>query len=80
MNGTNYASYAKALDAVYQRLTNLPSPPKILSPECVGLGFNDVQNYAATMNGNSFFTASPTIFMAAAPTAPRTATWRRCRR
>lgn len=55
VNGTNYASYSKALDAVYQRLTNLPSPPKIIGPEVVGLGYNDVQNYAATMNGNSFY-------------------------
>jgi glucuronoarabinoxylan endo-1,4-beta-xylanase len=55
VNGTNYASYSKALDAVFQRLTNLPSPPKILAPEVVGLGFNDVQNYAATMHSNSFY-------------------------
>ena len=55
VNGTNYASYSKALDATFQRLTNLPSPPKILAPEVVGIGFNDVQNYAATMNANSFY-------------------------
>ncbi len=55
VNGTNYASYSKALDAVYQKLLTLPSPPKILGPEPVGIGFNDVQNYAATMNGNSFY-------------------------
>ena len=55
VNGTNYASYSKALDACYQRLTNSPSPPKILAPEVVGLGFNDVQNYAATMHAGSFY-------------------------
>jgi glucuronoarabinoxylan endo-1,4-beta-xylanase len=55
VNGTNYASYSKALDATYQRLTNLPAPPKLLGPECVGIGFNDVQNYAATMNSGSFY-------------------------
>lgn len=55
VNGTNYASYSKALDANFQRLTNLPSPPKLLAPECVGIGYNDVQNYAATMNSNSFY-------------------------
>ena len=52
---TTNASYSKALDATYQRLTNLPSPPKILGPEPVGIGFNDVQNYAATMSSNSFY-------------------------
>jgi glucuronoarabinoxylan endo-1,4-beta-xylanase len=55
VNGTNYASYSKALDAVFQRLTNLPAPPRILAPEVVGIGYNDVQNYAATMNGSSFY-------------------------
>jgi glucuronoarabinoxylan endo-1,4-beta-xylanase len=55
VNGTNYASYSKALDACCQRLTNLPSPPKILAPEVIGIGYNDVQNYAATMNSNSFY-------------------------
>jgi glucuronoarabinoxylan endo-1,4-beta-xylanase len=55
VNGTNYASYSKALDATFQRLTNLPSPPKLLGPEVVGLGYNAVQNYTATMNANSFY-------------------------
>lgn len=55
VKGTNYASYSKALDACYQRLTNMPSPPKLLGPECVGLGYNDVQHYAATMHPNSFY-------------------------
>ncbi len=55
VKGTNYASYAKALDAVYQRLTNLPSPPKLLAPEPVHIAFNDLKNYGATMNSNSFY-------------------------
>lgn len=55
VNGTNYASYSKALDAVYHRLINLPSPPKLLGPEVVGLGYNAVQNYATTMNANDFY-------------------------
>jgi O-glycosyl hydrolase len=55
VNGTNYASYSKALDAVFQKLSTLPSPPKILGPEVVGIGFNDVQNYAAPMHAASFY-------------------------
>jgi glucuronoarabinoxylan endo-1,4-beta-xylanase len=55
VNGTNYASYAKALDATYQLLTNLPSPPKLLGPECVHIAYNDLQNYATYMNSNSFY-------------------------
>jgi O-glycosyl hydrolase len=50
-----FASYTKALDTVYQRLTNLPSPPKLLAPECVHIAFNDLPNYAATLNSNNFY-------------------------
>jgi O-glycosyl hydrolase/regulation of enolase protein 1 (concanavalin A-like superfamily) len=53
--GTNYASYSKALDAVHQKLASLPSPPKLLAPEVVHFSYNDLPNYAATMNGNSFY-------------------------
>ena len=55
VNGTNYASYSKALDAVYSKLTNLPSPPKILAPEVVHIAYNDLANYAATLHANSFY-------------------------
>jgi glucuronoarabinoxylan endo-1,4-beta-xylanase len=55
VNGTNYASYSKALDAVYLKLTNLPSPPKILAPEVVHIAYNDLANYATTLNGNHFY-------------------------
>ena len=54
-NGTNYASYSKALDATYQRLTNMPSPPRLLGPECVHISYNDLPSYAATMHSNSFY-------------------------
>ena len=55
VNGTNYASYSKALDAVYLKLTNFPAPPKILAPEVVHIAYNDLANYAATLNGNHFY-------------------------
>ncbi|HEX7578162.1 MAG TPA: LamG-like jellyroll fold domain-containing protein, partial [Verrucomicrobiae bacterium] len=41
--------------AVYSKLTNLPSPPKLLAPEPVHIAYNDLKNYAATMNANSFY-------------------------
>jgi arabinoxylan arabinofuranohydrolase len=55
VNGTNYASYAKALEAVYNKLTNLPAPPKLLAPEVVHIRYNTMANYAATMNPNHFY-------------------------
>ena len=70
VNGTNYASYSKALDAVFQRLTNLPSPPRILAPEVVGLGFNDVQNYAGTMHSNSFYGVAHHLYGGSSDGAP----------
>lgn len=36
VNGTNYASYSKALDATYQRLSVMASPPKLLAPRSIG--------------------------------------------
>lgn len=55
VNGTNYASYSKTLDAVHQKLATLPSPPKLLAPEVVHISYNDLNRYAATMNSNSFY-------------------------
>ena len=67
VNGTNYASYSKALDATYQRLTNMPSPPKLLAPEVLGIGYSDVQNYAATLNGNSFYGVAHHLYHGGSP-------------
>ncbi|MGO8836646.1 MAG: carbohydrate binding domain-containing protein [Limisphaerales bacterium] len=67
VNGTNYASYTQALDATYRRLTNLPAPPKLLAPEVLGIGYNDVQNYAATMNSNSFYGLAHHLYHGGSP-------------
>jgi glucuronoarabinoxylan endo-1,4-beta-xylanase len=67
VNGTNYASYALALDATYRRLTNLPTPPKLLAPEVLGIGYNDVQNYAATMNSNHFYGLAHHLYHGGSP-------------
>jgi glucuronoarabinoxylan endo-1,4-beta-xylanase len=58
INSANYwAGYSNALSATYLRLTNLPSPPKLLGPENVGLNGNSstVQSYAAMMNPGHFY-------------------------
>ena len=48
-----YASYGKALNAVYNKLqTNMSSPPEIVGPETAGIGYNTVENYSAAMNLN----------------------------
>jgi glucuronoarabinoxylan endo-1,4-beta-xylanase len=55
VDGTNYASYSKALAATEQMLTNLSAPPKLLAPETVHISYNDLVNYASTMDSNSFY-------------------------
>jgi glucuronoarabinoxylan endo-1,4-beta-xylanase len=54
-NGTNWAGYSNALSATYLKVATLPSPPKFLGPEPVGIGYSVPQNYAATMNANHFY-------------------------
>ena len=54
-NGTNWAGYSNALSAIYLKVASLPSPPKFLGPEPVGIGYNVPQNYAATMNPDHFY-------------------------
>jgi glucuronoarabinoxylan endo-1,4-beta-xylanase len=72
VGGTNYASYSKALDATYQRLTNMPSPPKLLAPEVLGIGYNDVQNYAATLNSGSFYGVAHHLYHGGDPSSADT--------
>lgn len=44
------AGYDKALDAVYDSLATLPKSPKILGPETVGIGYNNVQKYVNALD------------------------------
>jgi len=39
------AGYNKALDAVYEVVTQRDRVPYFLGPECIGIGYNAVQNY-----------------------------------
>jgi len=47
---SEYPSYAKALDAVYEKIKDLPDMPKILGVESAGIMNNTVQNYARYMD------------------------------
>lgn len=44
------AGYDKALDAVYDTLSTIQKRPKILGPETVGIGYNNVQNYVNALD------------------------------
>ena len=39
------AGYNKALDAVYDTVKQRENPPLLLGPECIGIGYNAVENY-----------------------------------
>lgn len=39
------AGYNKALEAVYDTVMQRANPPKFIGPECVGIGYNAVENY-----------------------------------
>ncbi len=39
------AGYNKALDAVYDTVMQRENPPLFLGPECIGIGYNAVENY-----------------------------------
>jgi glucuronoarabinoxylan endo-1,4-beta-xylanase len=48
--GESYAGYAEALDAVYKSLQKLPSPPHLLGPETIGIGYGDEEAFAKALN------------------------------
>ncbi len=45
-----YPGYDRALEAVQERLSTLPSPPKVLGPEVVGVHAKKVEVYTRAMN------------------------------
>lgn len=69
-NGTNYASYALALAAVHQRITNLPAPPKILGPELAGISGSNLQNFCAALNSNHLYGVAHHLYSGGTPSAP----------
>jgi len=48
--GESYAGYAEALDAVYKSFRQLPSPPHLLGPETIGIGYGNEQDFAKALN------------------------------
>lgn len=44
------AGYNKALDAVYDTIKQRENPPGFLGPECIGIGYNAVENYIAVLD------------------------------
>lgn len=49
------AGYNKALDAVYDTVMKRSNPPKFLGPECIGIGYNAVENYVNALDTKKLF-------------------------
>jgi len=52
---STYAGYDQALDSVYRKFRELPSPPKILASEVTGLDANLFQDYADEFNHDNAY-------------------------
>jgi glucuronoarabinoxylan endo-1,4-beta-xylanase len=48
----DFPGYGKALAAVHTAISSLPSPPRMLGPEVLGIHYNKVQTYLAGMDVN----------------------------
>lgn len=49
------AGYAQALNAVAPRLAQLPNPPRLIGPEVLGIGYNNMTNYISAMNTDHLY-------------------------
>jgi glucuronoarabinoxylan endo-1,4-beta-xylanase len=47
--GDLFAGYDKAVDAVYKAFQQLPSPPHLIGPETIGIGYGTVEAYIKAM-------------------------------
>jgi glucuronoarabinoxylan endo-1,4-beta-xylanase len=51
-NTDTIAGYNKALNAVYDSVVQRENPPLLIGPECVGIGYNAVENYVNVLDRN----------------------------
>jgi len=49
VGGEAYAGYDKAVDAVYKAFQGMPSPPHLIGPETIGIGYGGVQSFLKAM-------------------------------
>ncbi|HEY3743599.1 MAG TPA: hypothetical protein VGL53_27325 [Bryobacteraceae bacterium] len=70
VGGVHYAGYNKALDAVSQALGQIASPPVIIGPEVLGIGYNDVPNYMLQLNAAEIGAVAHHLYHGGSETAP----------
>ena len=61
-NTDTIAGYNKALDAVYDSIQKRENPPHFLGPECIGIGYNTVENYINALDLSRIFGISHHLY------------------
>jgi glucuronoarabinoxylan endo-1,4-beta-xylanase len=64
------AGYNKALDAVYDTLMKRSVKPKLLGPECIGIGYNAVENYVNALSLSKLYGIAHHLYHGADETDP----------
>ena len=68
------AGYNKALDAVYDTIQKRSKIPRILGPECIGIGYNAVENYINPLDLSKLYGIAHHLYHGANESDPFTST------
>jgi glucuronoarabinoxylan endo-1,4-beta-xylanase len=68
--GEANAGYNEALDAVYKSFQKLPSPPHLLGPETIGIGYGDEQAFAKALNPDQIYAVTHHLYTGGDKTDP----------
>ena len=68
------AGYNKALDAVYNTVMKRATPPKLLGPESIGIGYNVVENFVNEMDVSKIYGICHHLYHGANPSNPYSST------
>jgi O-glycosyl hydrolase len=71
-NGESYAGYAEAVDAVYKSFKTLPSPPRLLGPETIGIGYGNEQTFTRALNPTEIYAVTHHDYTGGDKTRPET--------
>jgi len=61
-NNESYAGYAEALDAVYKSFRQLPSPPHLLGPETIGIGYGTEEAFVKALNPDEIYAVTHHLY------------------
>lgn len=71
-HGDSFAGYDKAVDAVYAAFQTLPSPPRLLGPETIGIGDGNVQAFIKAQNPDHIYAIANHLYTGGDKSQPDT--------